>query len=168
MTPEGRPVSETVGVPVAPVTVMVQVALPPCCSVSPLPQEAEMLKPAVTVSATVVVETNVPEVPVIVIVPTPTVAVALAVSVSTLVLVVGLVAKVAVTPVGRPEAASVTEPANGLMSVTVMVIVQLVPCGREHEVTEGFSVKPPVEETTVIGKMTVAVVVPEVPVMVPE
>jgi hypothetical protein len=36
----------------------------------------------------------------------------------------------------------------------------------EQEVTEGLSVKPPVEETTVIGNATVAVTVPEVPVMV--
>jgi hypothetical protein len=75
----------------------------------------------------VVVEVNVPEVPVTVTVLVPSVAVALAVNVSTLVLVAGLVAKVAVTPEGRPEAASVTEPANGLTSVIVIVTVQLVP-----------------------------------------
>jgi hypothetical protein len=126
-TPEGRPDMEITGVPVAPVTVMVQVALPPCRRVNPPAQDAEMLKLAVTVSAIVVVEVSEPEVPVMVTVPVPIVPVALAFSVSTLVLVVGLVAKVAVTPVGRPEAVRVTEPVNGLMSVTVMVTVQLVP-----------------------------------------
>ena len=62
VTPEGRPETEILGVAVAPVTVMVQVALPPCCKVSPLPQDAETLKPAVTVSVKVVVAVNVPEV----------------------------------------------------------------------------------------------------------
>ena len=127
VTPEGRPVRDRLGVPVAPVTVMVQVALPPSCRVNPPPQDAEIPKPAVSVSAMVVVEVSEPEVPVIVTVELPIVAVELAVNVSTLVLVAGLVAKVAVMPVGRPEAVRVTEPVNGLMSVTVMVIVQLVP-----------------------------------------
>lgn len=65
-TPDGRPVREIVGVPVAPVTVMVQVAEPPCCRVNPPPQDAEILKPAVTVSAIVVVEVREPELPVMV------------------------------------------------------------------------------------------------------
>jgi hypothetical protein len=64
VTPEGRPETEILGVAVAPVTVMVQVALPPCCKVNPLPQDAETLKPAVTASVKVVVAVNVPEVPV--------------------------------------------------------------------------------------------------------
>jgi hypothetical protein len=55
------------------------------------------------------------------------VAVLLAVSVSTLVVVVGLVANAAVTPVGSPDAARVTLPVNGLTSVTVMVSVPLRP-----------------------------------------
>lgn len=74
-----------------------------------------------TVSAMVAVAVNVPEVPVIVTVAAPTAAVALAVRVSTLVLATGLVANAAVTPVGRPDAARVTGPVNGLTSVTVMV-----------------------------------------------
>lgn len=65
-TPEGMPEMEIPGVPVAPVTVMVQVALPPCCIATPLPQDAEMPKPAVTVSAMVVVEVSEPETPVMV------------------------------------------------------------------------------------------------------
>jgi hypothetical protein len=67
-TPEGRPEREILGVPVAPVTVMVQVALPPSCIVNPLPHDAEILKPAVTVSVMVVAEVNEPEVHTMVIV----------------------------------------------------------------------------------------------------
>ena len=80
-----------------------------------------------TVSAMVVVAVSVPEVPVMVTVAAPVVAELLAVRVSTLVLVVGLVANAAVTPEGRPEAARVTEPVNGLTSVTVIVSVPLAP-----------------------------------------
>jgi hypothetical protein len=79
----------------------------------------------VTVSAMVVVVFNVPEVPVIVTVAAPVVAVALAVKVSTLVVAVGLVPYATVTPVGKPVAARVTEPVNGLTSATVMVSVPL-------------------------------------------
>src|SRR5271157_758371 len=96
----------------------------------------------------------------------PTVAVALAVNVITAVVVAGLVENAAVTPLGRPEAESVTLPANGLTSVIVMVTVQLPPCGMEQLLPAGPSVKPPVEETTVSVMVVVAVVVPEVPVMV--
>lgn len=83
---------------------------------------------AVTVRAMVVVAVRLPEVPVIVTVDEPVVAAALAVRVSTLADVAGLVANVAVTPAGRPDAVRVTEPANGLTSDTVMVLVPLAPC----------------------------------------
>ena len=73
----------------------------------------------------VVVALRLPEVPVIVTVPVPVVAVLLAFSVSTLVDVAGFVANEAVTPAGNPDAASVTLPANGLTSVTVIVSVPL-------------------------------------------
>lgn len=76
---------------------------------------------AVTVRAMVVVAVREPEDPVMVTVAEPTVAVLLAVNVSTLVVAVGLVPYATVTPVGRPEAARVTEPANGLTSVTEIV-----------------------------------------------
>jgi hypothetical protein len=80
-----------------------------------------------TVRAMVVDAVRVPEVPVIVTVAAPMVAVLLAVSVSTLEPVVGLVAKAAVTPEGRPEAASVTLAVNPLAPVTVIVSVALLP-----------------------------------------
>ena len=78
-------------------------------------------------SAIVVVAVSEPEVPVIVTVDEPVVAVALAVSVSRLVPVVGLVPKEAVTPLGKPDAARVTLPVKPPTSVTVMVLVPLLP-----------------------------------------
>lgn len=79
------------------------------------------------VSAIVVVAVTVPDVPVMVTVDVPAVAVLLAANVSTLLPVVGLVAKVTVTPLGRPDAARVTLPVNPPTSVTVMVSVPLPP-----------------------------------------
>ncbi len=69
--------------------------------------EAELM-----VNEMVVVCVSVPDVPVIVTVEVPVVAVVLAVNVTTLVDVVGLVPKLAVTPLGRPEADKVTLPVN--------------------------------------------------------
>jgi hypothetical protein len=57
----------------------------------------------------------------------PTVAEPLAVSVSRLVPVVGFVPNPAVTPLGNPEAASVTLPANPFVGFTVIVLVPLLP-----------------------------------------
>ena len=58
----------------------------------------------------------------------PVVAVLLAVKVRTLVEVVGLIPKEAVTPLGSAELDSVTDPVKPPVSVTVMVLVPLVPC----------------------------------------
>lgn len=80
-----------------------------------------------TVRARVVVAVRLPEVPVMVTVDVPVVAVALAVKVSTLAPVVGFVPKVAVTPLGRPDAASVTLPVNPPTSCTVIVLVPAAP-----------------------------------------
>ena len=66
---------------------------------------------------------------------------ALAVRVSTLDPVVGLVPNAAVTPLGRPDAASVTLPANGLTSATVMVSVPLLPWAMDSADAEAESVK---------------------------
>ena len=68
-----------------------------------------------------------PDVPVMVTVEVPVVAELLAVKVTTLLPVVGLVAKVAVTPVGSPLAARVTLPVKPPTSVTVMVSVAVEP-----------------------------------------
>ena len=78
-------------------------------------------------SEIVVDAVNVPDVPVMVTVAGPVAAELLAVSVRTLLLVAGFVPNAAVTPVGNPDAAKVTLPLNGLMSVTVMVSVPLAP-----------------------------------------
>jgi hypothetical protein len=67
-----------------------------------------------------------PDVPLMVTVAGPAVAVALAVSVTTLVVVAGLVANVAVTPVGNPEAVKVTLPVNPLLGTTAIVLVALL------------------------------------------
>jgi hypothetical protein len=64
----------------------------------------------------------VPDVPVIVTVDVPAVAVLLAVSVNV------VLANVAVTPVGRPEADKATVPVKPLDGVTVIALVPLAPC----------------------------------------
>ena len=94
-----------------------------------------------TVRASVVVAVRLPEVPVIVTVDVPVVAVALAVRVRTLVPVVGLVPNAAVTPLGRPDAASVTLPLNPFTSCTVMVLVPLLPWVIVRLLGESESVK---------------------------
>ena len=87
-----------------------------------------MVKPvAPTVSAMVVVAVSVPEAPLMGMVEAPAAAVAATVNVTTLVVVAGLVPKATVTPVGNPVADRVTLPANGLMSVTVIVSVPVAP-----------------------------------------
>lgn len=122
---------------------------------------------ALTVSAMVVVAVKVPEVPAMITVAAPVAAIALAVSVSTLLPVVGLVANAAVTPLGRPDAARVTLPVNGLTSVTVIVSVPPLLSAIDKVAAEGLSVKLPVDdELTVRAIVVVAVSVPEVPVRV--
>ena len=71
----------------------------------------------------------------------PVVAVALAVRVSTLVPVVGFVPNVAVTPLGKPDAARVTLPVNPFTSCTVMVLVPLPPWVIVKLLGESESVK---------------------------
>jgi hypothetical protein len=93
------------------------------------------------VRARVVVAVRLPEVPVMVTVAVPVVAVALAVSVSTLVPVVGLVPKAAVTPLGKPDAARVTLPVNPSTSLTVMVLVPLLPWVIDRLLGESERVK---------------------------
>jgi len=110
------------------VTAIALVPLLPGLSVR-LEGEGERVKPGggATVTAIVVDAVRLPEVPVTVTVEVPVAAVALAVSVRTLEPVVGLVAKAAVTPLGSPEAASVTLPVKPPAPVTVRVSVELLP-----------------------------------------
>jgi len=76
----------------------------------------------------VVVCVMLPDVPVMVTVAVPSDAVALAARVKVLVLVAGFVPKLAVTPVGKPDAARVTLPLKPLDGLMVIVLVPLVPC----------------------------------------
>ena len=133
VTPLGRPVALSVVAELKLswlVMVIVLVPLLPWVTVSEA-GEALMVKfgvaVAFTVRASVVVAVRLPEVPVMVTVAVPVVAVALAVSVSTLVPVVGFVPNAAVTPLGSPDAASVTLPVNPFTSFTVMVLVPPAP-----------------------------------------
>jgi hypothetical protein len=97
----------------------------------------------------------------------PAVAELLAVNVTTLEPVVGLVAKDAVTPLGRPEAARVTLPVNPPRSVTVTVSVEPMPVVSERLVGDAASVKPGVAlVVTVRVRVTAEVSDPEVPVTV--
>lgn len=69
-----------------------------------------------------------PEVPVIVTEKVPVAAAAAAANVTVLVEVVGLVPKLAVTPLGKPEADKLTLPVNPPEGVTVIVLPALLPC----------------------------------------
>jgi hypothetical protein len=170
VTPPGSPEAARATLPVnglTSITVMVSVALLPGLIDSVLADGFSVkLPPVVTVRAMVVVLLIVPEVPVMVTEDVPTVAVALAVNVIALVVVAGLRENVADMPAGRPLAARVTLPLNGLTSVIVMVTVQLPPCGIVQGLPEVASEKLPVDGTTVREMLVVAVSVPEVPVMV--
>lgn len=91
----------------------------------------------------VVVALSVPDAPVMVTVDVPTVAVELAVNVAMLEPVAGLVPNTAVTPVGNPEAARLTLPANGLTSVMEIVSMPLAPCPIDKVEADEASVKLP-------------------------
>jgi len=96
------------------------------------------------VRVTEVVTVMEPETPVMITGYVPTVAVLPAVSARTLLPVVGLLPKVAATPLGRPVTARVTLPLNGLMSVTViMSVTAQLPSPISKVEDEGLSVKPP-------------------------
>ena len=151
VTPLGKPDALNVVAELNPpvlVMVIVLVPLAPWLTVTEV-GDAAMVKFGVvvefTVSARVVVAVRLPEVPVIVTVAFPVVAVLLAVSVSTLDPVVGLVLNAAVTPLGRPDAARVTLPVNPFTSVTVIVLVPLLPCVIVRLLGESESVKLGVE-----------------------
>jgi len=151
------------------VTVIVSVPLAPGATVSVL-VEGFSVKPPVPVTVSVklvVTAASVPEVPVTVIVGFPAAVVLPTVRVRTLEVVEDVGLNAAVTPVGIPDAAKVTLPVKGLISVTVIVLVPLAPGATVSVLVEGFSVKPPVGEVTVSVMVVVTgVSVPEVPVIV--
>ena len=97
----------------------------------------------------------------------PVVAVALAVKVRTLAPDVGLVPKVAVTPLGRAELDSVTAPVKPPEGVTVIVLLPLAPCVTVTLVGEAESEKLGVATAfTVRETEVVCVRAPEIPVIV--
>jgi len=117
----------------------------------------------------VVVWVSDPEVPVTAMVLVPVVAVALAVNVRTLVDVVGLVPNAAVTPLGRAELESVTDPVKPPEGVTVTVLLPLVPWVTVRLAGDAESEKFGVAVAfTVRLTVVVCVSVPDVPVMVTE
>jgi hypothetical protein len=172
VTPVGSPDAANATLPVnglISVTVMVSVPLEPATTDNVVADGLSVKPPVgeVTVSAMVVVTgVSDPEVPVMVIVEVPAAAVLPTVSVSTLEVVEDVGLNEAVTPVGRPDAANVTLPVNGLTSVSVIVSVPLAPSAIDRAVAEGFNVNVPVPETTLSVMDVVAVVLPEVPVTV--
>lgn len=87
----------------------------------------KVVLPLPTVRSIVADEVSVPEVQVTVITVVASVAEEGTVNVRTLVVAVGLVANAVVIPVGRPDAAQVTLPVNPFTSVTVMVLVPVLP-----------------------------------------
>ena len=145
--------------PFVPTTLMVPVfpVVPPGVTVKDVvpPLPAVKLGSGVILSATLVVALSEPEVPVIVTVTglEVTVAEVLAASVRTWVPAPEPAAKLAVTPLGNPLAASVTPPEKLPTSVTVIVLVPLLPCAIDKLAGEGESVKPG-------GGLTVTVPVP--------
>jgi hypothetical protein len=148
VTPLGSPVAARVTVPLnpfAPVTVMVLVPVLPWAT-DTLVGEADSVKlgGGVIERSIVAVAVSAPEVPVMVTgtALVVTAALLLAVSVRTCVPANVPAANDAVTPVGRPDAASVTVPANPPPSVIVMVSVSLPLCATERACGEGESVKP--------------------------
>ena len=75
-----------------------------------------------------VVLRRLPELPVMVTLAVPVVAELPALRVRVLPAVAGLGLKLAVTPLGKPEADSVTLPLNPFCGITVMLLEPLAPC----------------------------------------
>lgn len=130
-----------------PCGVMVIVLVSPAPPLATLTADgaAERLKlctGAVTVRLMVVLPVVLPEMPETVTVTVPVAAVEVADKVSVLVVEVGFVLNDAVTPLGKPEAERVTLPLKPPTSVTVIVLVPLLPCKTLTLLGEADSVKP--------------------------
>ena len=169
-TPLGIPLAlrvTSLSKPPAGTIVIVLVPLLPCATVKILGEAVSVKLPnPSTVSVSVVVALRLPEVPVIVAVAFPFFAVALAVRVRVLIEVAGSGLKEAVTPVGSPEAASVTLPENPLSGVMVMLLLPLAPpCVMVTAFGEAERLKV-FRAFTVRLSTVVFLSVPEVPVIV--
>jgi hypothetical protein len=150
VTPLGSPEAARVTAPLnglTSVTEMVSVALALLAIDSVEAEGASEKLPVgvvpVTVRAMVVLALNEPDVPEMMMVLVPAVAALLAAKVTMLEPVVGLVPKLAVTPLGSPEAARVTAPLNEPTSVTAIVSVALAPLAIDSVEAEGAIVKLP-------------------------
>jgi hypothetical protein len=119
-----------------------------------------------TISEIEVVVLSVPEVPVIVIGYVPVTVVAATARVTTPEVVDEAGLNVAVTPVGIPEAANVTLPANGLTSVTAIVSVPLPPGATVRLAGDAERLKLPRPVTVNEMEIVTGLSVPEVPVIV--
>jgi hypothetical protein len=134
VTPLGKPEALKVTLPVKPFTgftVIVLVPLFPCVTVTELGFAVRLkfgAAAAFTVRLNVVVFVKLPDVPVMVTVTVPVAAEPLAVNVSVLVEAAGFGLNPAVTPLGKPDAESVTLPLKPFRGVMVMVLVPLLPC----------------------------------------
>jgi hypothetical protein len=119
---------------------------------------------AITVRPNVAVWLKLPDVPVTVIVTAPAVAELFAVRVSTLVLVVFDGLNAAVTPVGNPEAARLTEPLKPFSRATDTVVVTLALLCVVRDPPDSVRLK--FGATMVRVRVAVALRAPEVPVTV--
>jgi hypothetical protein len=175
VTPLGMPEADSVTLPVNPFCAVVVIVLEPLapCVIVRLLGDADKLKSgaeagavAFTVRLTVVVWVKLPDVPVMVTVEFPVAAVLLAVSVS-LPLTIA-----AVTPLGMPEADSVTLPVNPFCAVVVIVLEPLAPCVIVRLLGDADRLKFGAAAGAVAFTVRLTVVVwvklPDVPVMVTE
>jgi hypothetical protein len=131
--------------PPAGVMVMVLVPLAPPLAMLTADGAAESVKlctEAVTVRLRVVLPVVLPDTPEMVTVTVPVAAAEVADKVSVLVPEVGFGLNAAVTPLGKPEAERVTLPLKPPTSVTVIVLVPLLPCMTLTLLGEADSVKP--------------------------
>lgn len=132
VTPLGKPDADRVTFPLKPligVIVIVLEPLLPCTTFSKvgLEDKEKFLAAGVTVTPSVIVWIEVPEVPVTLTSAVPVAAVALAVSVNVVAEVVPLGLNEAVTPLGNPEAEKVTLPLKPLDDPMVISAVALLP-----------------------------------------
>jgi len=107
------------------------------------------------VRETVVVLVKLPEEPVIVTVTVPVVAVPVADRVKRLLVVAGFVPKLALTPLGRPNAVKFTLPLNPLRGLIVMVVEPTAPWGKVTLVGDAERVKlgPVVDDGQLLTKL---------------
>lgn len=126
--------------------------------------DSEKLPNAFTVSAILVLAVKLADVPVTVTVAVPFFAVALAVRVRTLLEVVGSWLKDAVTPVGNPETANVTLPANPLCGVIeILLVLPAPPCTSVTVLGDAAKLKLWVGEFTVRLTLVLPVRLPDFP-----